>query len=45
MRPLCISFILLFIIPFGLTAQTSSYTGEIGGEKIKGTFRENYVSQ
>jgi hypothetical protein len=37
MKPLFISFILLFIIPFGVTAQTSSYTGEVGGEKIKGT--------
>ena len=41
MKTLFISFILLLIIPFGLTAQTSSYTGEFEGKKIKGTLTFN----
>lgn len=37
MKTLFFSFVILLILPFNTSAQTSSYTGEVGGEKIKGT--------
>jgi hypothetical protein len=37
MKTLFFSFILLLILPFNTSAQTSAYTGEIDGKKIKGT--------